>query len=61
MCLKARICPHGNRDKEKNDIRKDSSTNQFDVTRMSFSMSISMEAVQGHVDIKGAYMQIGPI
>lgn len=61
MKLKARICPHGNRDIEKDDVRKDSATAQFDTIRMALSMSTRMSAVLGHVDIKGAYLQSGPI
>lgn len=59
--LKARICPHGNRDRLKDDVRKDSSTAQFDVIRLALSMAAGMNAVLGHVDIKGAYLQSGPI
>lgn len=34
MKMKSRICPHGNRDREKVNIRKGSSTAQFNVIRL---------------------------
>lgn len=61
MRLKARICPHGNRDIMKDEVRKDSSTAQYDVIRTALSVATTMDAVLGHVDIKGAYLQSGPI
>ena len=36
--LKARIVSHGNRDKQKDDSRKDSSTAEFDVIRLLLSV-----------------------
>lgn len=35
--LKARLCPHENRDMERGSVRKDSSTAQFDVVRIVLS------------------------
>lgn len=61
MRLKARLCPHGNRDKMKNDIRKDSATAQFDVIRLFCSMAAVLQFRLGCLDIKGAYLQSGPI
>lgn len=37
--LKARICPHGNKDAMKDGIRKDSATAQFNVIRMMLAMT----------------------
>lgn len=61
MKLKARICPHGNRDMLKDDVRKDASSAQFEVIRIAVSMATRMTGILGHVDIKGAYLQSGPI
>lgn len=61
MRLKARICPHGNRDIEKEDIRKDSATAQFDVIRLMLTILTFLPFSIGLVDIKGAYLQSGPI
>lgn len=38
MKLKEKICRHGNRDIEKDDVRIDSATEQFDVMRLALSM-----------------------
>lgn len=59
--MKARICPHGNRDDRKNDIRKDSATAQFDVIRFMLALVTFLPMQLGAVDISGAYMQSGPI
>lgn len=59
--LKARLCPHGNRDKMKHEVRKDSATAQFDVIRMICSIASILMMKLGCIDIKGAYMQSGPI
>lgn len=59
--LKARICPHGNRDAMKDGIRKDSATAQFDVIRLMLSLATILSFNLGVVDVSGAYMQSGPI
>lgn len=59
--MKARICPHGNRDDLKDDIRKDSATAQFHVIRLLLSIAATLGMRLGVVDISGAYMQSGPI
>lgn len=59
--LKARIVPHGNRDTEKDNIRKDSSTAQFDVIRMLLAVCSFVGLRLAMADIKGAYLQSGPI
>ena len=59
--LKARLCPHGNHDIEKDSVRKDSATAQFDVIRMLCSLATILNFRLGCLDIKGAYLQSGPI
>ncbi len=59
--LKARLCPHGNRDQEKGRIRNDSSNAQFMVIRLLISISTVLKFNFGCIDIQGAYMQSGPI
>lgn len=59
--LKERLCPHGNRGKMKHEIRKDSATAQFDVIRLICSIAAILRLRLGCIDIKGAYLQSGPI
>lgn len=59
--LKARIVPHGNRDDEKDDVRKDSSAAQFFAIRLVLYISTLLGFRLGMADIKGAYLQSGPI
>lgn len=59
--LKARICPHGNRDHLKDDVRKDSATAQFHVIRLLLAIATTLHFLLGVIDISGAYMQSGPI
>lgn len=59
--LKARICPHGNKDAMKDEIRKDSATAQFNVIRLMLAMATFFPMRLGVIDISGAYMQSGPI
>lgn len=59
--LKARIVPHGNRDVEKDSIRKDSATAQLGVIRLLLSIVTFLGFRLGFADIKGAYLQSGPI
>ena len=61
LILKARICPHGNRDKEKDGIRKDSAAVQFPIIRLMLSLSALMGFRVGTIDISAAYLQSGPI
>lgn len=61
MKLKARIVPHGNRDKDKEDIRKDSSTAQFNCIRLLLSIAAIFNFRLALADIKAAYLQSGPI
>eukprot|EP00737_Agarophyton_chilense_P005146 gb/GEZJ01007286.1/.p1 GENE.gb/GEZJ01007286.1/~~gb/GEZJ01007286.1/.p1 ORF type:complete len:237 (-),score=12.09 gb/GEZJ01007286.1/:830-1540(-) len=59
--MKARLCPHGNRDKAKRDIRNDSANEQFDIIRILLYFSLILQFHLGCVDVKGAYLQSGPI
>lgn len=59
--LKARLCPHGKRDKMKDNIRKDSATAQFDEIRLVCSIATILHFRLGCLDIQGAYFQSGPI
>lgn len=59
--LKAWICPHGNRDKDKDGTRKDSDASQLPVIRLMLSLSALMGFRVGIVDISAAYLQSGPI
>lgn len=61
MRMKARLCPHGNRDMEKGNIRNDSSSAQFYVIRMMLSLVTLLKFRIGCIDVKGAYLQSGPI
>ena len=59
--LKARIVPHGNHDAEKDEIRKDLSTAQLFVIRLLLSIVTFLGFRLGMADIKGAYLQSGPV
>ena len=59
--LKARICPLGNLDKDKDGIRKDSAAAQFPTIRLMLSLSALLGLKVGTIDISAAYLQSGPI
>ena len=59
--LKARIVPHGNHDNEKDSIRKDSSNASLFVVRLLLSLVTFLGFKIGTADIKGAFLQSGPI
>lgn len=59
--LKARLCPHENMDKMKSSVRKDSATAQFDFIRLLCCLASILHLRMGCTDIKGAYLQSGPI
>lgn len=59
--MKARIVPNGNRDSEKDHIRKDSFTAQFAVIRLLLCIANFLGFRLGNADVKGAYLQSGPI
>lgn len=59
--LKARIVAHGDKDDLKDVIRKDSATAQFNVIRTLLSLASLRNLRLATADIKGAFMQSGPI
>lgn len=59
--MAARICPHGNRDDMKVEIRKDSGTAQFDEIGLLLAISTLLPMSIGVIDISGSYKQSGPI
>lgn len=58
---KARIVPHGNHDDGKKFIRKDSATAQLNIIRLLPSLTMFLDFRLGMADIKGAYLQSGPV
>lgn len=58
--LKARLVVHGNRDNEKDEVRKDAIAADMMTTRMVLALGTMMGFTFGVADIKGAYMQSGP-
>ena len=59
--MKARIVPHGNHDDEKDNVRKDSSNASLFVVRLLLSLATFLHYRVGTADIKGAFLQSGPI
>lgn len=59
--LKCRLTPHGNRDKDKKDIRKDSSTAQFPIIRLTLSIFSILQFSITTLDVKSTYLQRGSI
>lgn len=59
--LKARFCSHGNRDREKGNIRNDSANAQFNLIKLILSIASVLELSLGCIGIKSAYLQSGPI
>lgn len=59
--LKARIVAHGNEDKEKDTVRKDSAAAQFTVIRLLLSLAAILRFRLAKIDVKKAYLQSGPI
>lgn len=59
--LKCRLVPHGNRDKDKDEVRKDSSTAQFLIIRIVLSILAMFNFCFATIDIESAYLQGGPI
>ena len=55
--LKCSMTPHGNKDLEKDMVRKDSRTAQFPVIRTLISICILLEFSFASLDIKSAYLQ----
>lgn len=59
--LKCRLVPHGNRDKDKDEVRKDSNTAQFPVIRALLAIASFFGLRIAIIDISGAYLQAGPL
>lgn len=59
--LKASLGPHGNRNRIRGKIRNNSSTARFYMIRMLLSAEVLLRFSIGCIDIKGAYLQSGPI
>ena len=59
--LKFRIVPHGNKDKYKDEVHKDSATAQFPIIRLVLSIAAFLGFTLPSIDIKGAYIQGGSL
>ena len=59
--LKCRLVPHGNRDKDKDEVRKDSNTAQFPVIRALLAIASFFGLRIAIIYISGAYLQAGPL
>lgn len=59
--MNTRLCPNGNRERIRKTVRKDSATVQFDVIRILLSLATLFAFRLACIDIKGAYLQSGPI
>lgn len=58
---KARLCTHGNRDQVKETIRNDAVAARSDVIGLMLSVATIVDVIIGCLDIKGAFLQSGPI
>ena len=61
LLLKARIVPHGNHDRDRNSVRRDSASAELTVIRLLLSLAITIGFSVWTTDVKGAYMQRGLI
>lgn len=59
--LKARLVLHGNRDRDRFTVRRDSSSADLSVVRLLLSLSVMLRLEIATADVKGAYMQSGRI
>lgn len=57
LCLSCRLVPHRSPDLEKDDIRTDSSTAQFQITRTTLLLVVILGFEIATVDMKRAYPQ----
>ena len=57
--LKCRLVPHGNRDRDKGSVWKDSATAQFPIIRIVLSIAAIRGMDLGSIDVRSAYMQGG--
>jgi Reverse transcriptase (RNA-dependent DNA polymerase) len=59
--LKCRLVPHGNRDEEKDTLRKDSSTAQSSVIRLFLAIAMRHKFSVASIDVVVTYLQSGPL
>lgn len=59
--LKGRVVVHGNRDSEKDSVRSDRAAADMMIVRTVISLASILGFELATADIKGAYMQSGPI
>lgn len=59
--MKARVCPHCNKEKIKDEVGKDSAIAQFDAIILLLAITTFLEMRLDIIDIRGAYRQSGPI
>ena len=55
--LQCRLVPHGNRDRDKDSVRKDSATAQFPIISIVLSIAAILGMALGSIDVKSAYTQ----
>lgn len=59
--MKARLVLHGNRYRDQYSVRRDPSSEDLSVIRLVFSLTTLLGFDLVTVDVRGAYMQSGPI
>ncbi len=59
--LKARLCVHGNKDAEKDNIRSDAAVVSHFGLRLMYSIAVTLGMKLAKMDIKGAYTQAGDL
>lgn len=59
--LKGRLVLHGNRDKDRFAVRRDSASADLSIVRLLLSLALILDFDIATADVKGAYMQSGPI
>ena len=59
--LKCRLLPHGNKNKYKDEVRKESASAQFPIIRLVLSIAAFLGFTLASIDIKGAYLQGGSL
>jgi hypothetical protein len=60
MSLKTRIMLHGNKDNQKDEVRKDTQAASFTAIRILLTLAALHKCHISSLDIKGAYLQSGP-
>lgn len=59
--LKSHTVIHGNRDKVKYSVRRDSASADLSIVRLALYLGVNLGFCFGTADVKGAYIQSGPI